>query len=88
MRERVNILRTDPVRFSLSQISRGLDVTLMTLANWRRGSPRIAPLPVSKREVGAAHRVEVRAADLREWLKFNRPDLVQPFERMCRDRHP
>ena len=62
---------------SASDVSRELNVTLMTIHAWRRGSERRPPLPVAIGKQGRARRVRVYRRDLKEWLAQWRPDLLR-----------
>ena len=59
-----------------AEIARSLNVTLMTINNWRKGSPERPPLPYSMYRVGKARRILVHACDLTRWLANNRSDLL------------
>lgn len=66
---------------TISEVTRSLGVTLMAVHQWRQGSTRRPPLPVSVARVGRAKRVTIYRADLGEWLSRWRPDLLPQLQR-------
>jgi hypothetical protein len=57
-------------------ISRTLNVTLLTVLEWRRGTNQRRPLPVNYSTLGKSRRIEFVEADLRAYLAEYRPDLL------------
>ena len=67
--------------FTIRQISHTLNVTLVTVNTWLRGTSKREPLPATVKVVGSVNRIEISPSDLREWLKRYRPDLVPQLSR-------
>lgn len=78
MRRKLNLGRLLTSR----QVANRLNITQMTLLNWRRGSSLREGLVVrSDRPLGRARpRVRIEEAELVGWLTKHRPDLVRRWQ--------
>ena len=65
-------------------VMKRLDVTHVTLLNFRKGSRRRRPLPVTRLRYGRAYRVTYYESDILEWLHAYRPDLVKRWETLAK----
>lgn len=59
----------------LAEIARRLDITLMTISGWRKGSSTRLALEANVYSLGKANRVMVQEDRLLTWLAAYRPDL-------------
>jgi hypothetical protein len=66
---------------TLAEITRTLDITLVALYQWRKGSNKRPPLPIAVTRRGDARRVAVYTQDLKVWLERWRPDLLPRLEK-------
>jgi len=57
------------------EVSRRLNISILAINGWRRGSARRRPLPVAYGRAGNAKRIWIMEAELSAWLKTFRPDL-------------
>jgi hypothetical protein len=57
-------------------IMRELNVTQLTVLEWRRGTNQRRPLPVNYSTLGKSRRIEIVETDLRAYLAQYRPDLL------------
>jgi hypothetical protein len=60
-----------------AQICKRLDVTTLTVNNWRKGTPHREPLKFSKDQKG---RILITQPDLFKWLRDYRPDLLELWQ--------
>jgi len=69
--------RDRPVKtVTTNDIARRLNVTMLTILNWRRGSTERRPLPVIYTRRGKSRRIKFLQDDLCEFLGAYRPDLL------------
>lgn len=61
---------------TLAELAKRLNVTAVTISQWRKGSTLRRPLRVNYATRGAAKSVTIEMTELHRWLTSYRPDLI------------
>jgi hypothetical protein len=67
---------------TIAELVKRLDVTLVTVNNWRQGSTVRRPLPVEILTQGKRRCVRISRHHLKQWLAMYRPDLLARLEQV------